>query len=50
VTLATGRDYSDVSPVRGVLHGGAKHKLHVAVTVSPVESGRAEIVAAPTMT
>ncbi len=37
VTLATGRDYSDVAPVRGVLHGGANHKLHVAVTVTPVE-------------
>ena len=37
VTLATGRDYSDVSPVRGVLHGGANHRLHVAVTVTPVE-------------
>jgi transglutaminase-like putative cysteine protease len=35
VTVATGRDYSDVSPLRGVLHGGANHKLHVAVTVSP---------------
>jgi transglutaminase-like putative cysteine protease len=42
VTLATGRDYSDVSPVRGVLHGGAKHKLHVAVTVAP-------LAAAPTI-
>jgi transglutaminase-like putative cysteine protease len=37
VTLATGRDYSDVAPVRGVLHGGANHKLHVAVTVTPVD-------------
>lgn len=37
VTVATGRDYSDVSPVRGVLHGGANHKLHVAVTVTPVD-------------
>ncbi|MBE7940581.1 MULTISPECIES: transglutaminase family protein [Ramlibacter] len=35
VVLATGRDYSDVSPVRGVLHGGANHSLSVAVTVSP---------------
>ncbi|HSI54315.1 MAG TPA: transglutaminase family protein [Ramlibacter sp.] len=35
VTLATGRDYSDVAPVRGVLHGGANHQLHVAVTVMP---------------
>lgn len=36
VTLATGRDYSDVAPVRGVLHGGANHKLRVAVTVTPI--------------
>jgi hypothetical protein len=36
--LATApRDYSDVSPLRGVIHGGARHKLRVAVTVSPVE-------------
>jgi transglutaminase-like putative cysteine protease len=38
VTVATGRDYSDVSPVRGVLHGGANHTLNVAVSVTPVES------------
>jgi transglutaminase-like putative cysteine protease len=37
VTLAVGRDYFDVAPVRGVLHGGGNHKLAVAVTVSPVE-------------
>ncbi|MNT17109.1 hypothetical protein D3C72_1522440 [compost metagenome] len=36
VTLAIGRDYSDVSPMRGVLHGGARHTLHVGVTVQPV--------------
>ena len=36
VTLATGRDYSDVSPIRGVIHGGAQHTLKVAVTVEPV--------------
>ncbi|HEY0200349.1 MAG TPA: transglutaminase family protein [Burkholderiaceae bacterium] len=36
VTLATGRDYSDVSPMRGVIHGGANHILHVAVTVEPL--------------
>lgn len=35
VRLATGRDYSDVSPVRGVIHGGANHTLRVAVTVTP---------------
>ena len=36
VTLAIGRDYSDVSPMRGVLHGGARHTLRVGVTVQPV--------------
>jgi transglutaminase-like putative cysteine protease len=38
VTVATGRDYSDVSPVRGVIHGGANHTLNVAVSVTPMES------------
>jgi transglutaminase-like putative cysteine protease len=38
VTLAVGRDYSDVSPVRGVIHGGERHTLNVGVTVEPVES------------
>jgi transglutaminase-like putative cysteine protease len=36
VTLATGRDFADVSPLRGVIHGGAHHDLHVAVTVLPL--------------
>lgn len=35
VTLAVGRDFSDVSPLRGVIHGGASHELKVAVTVTP---------------
>lgn len=35
VLLAVGRDYSDVSPVRGVIRGGGDHLLHVAVTVTP---------------
>jgi transglutaminase-like putative cysteine protease len=40
VTLATGRDFGDVSPVRGVIHGGASHTLTVGVTVEPLpESG-----------
>ncbi|HSW18503.1 MAG TPA: transglutaminase family protein [Ramlibacter sp.] len=38
VIVATGRDYADVSPVRGVIHGGANHTLRVAVTVAPVSS------------
>ncbi|MCF8161045.1 MAG: transglutaminase family protein [Polaromonas sp.] len=36
VTLALGRDFSDVSPIRGVIHGGASHTLQVGVTVEPV--------------
>jgi transglutaminase-like putative cysteine protease len=35
VTLATGRDFADVSPMRGVIQGGAQHTLKVGVTVAP---------------
>lgn len=37
VTLAIGRDYGDVAPLRGVIHGGASHTLEVRVTVEPIE-------------
>ena len=37
VTLATGRDFLDVSPMRGVIRGGARHALNVAVTVAPLD-------------
>ena len=37
VHLAQGRDYGDVSPIKGVIHGGADHKMNVAVTVMPAE-------------
>lgn len=33
VTLAWGRDYADVSPVRGVILGGGQHTLEVSVDV-----------------
>lgn len=33
VTIAIGRDYADVPPMRGVVHGGGEHTLKVAVTV-----------------
>ena len=36
ITVAWGRDYSDVSPIYGVLLGGARHTLHVAVDVIPL--------------
>jgi len=35
VTLAWGRDYADISPMRGVIQGGNSHQLKVAVTVMP---------------
>jgi transglutaminase-like putative cysteine protease len=37
VVLAWGRDYQDVSPVRGVVLGGGRHALSVAVDVVPPE-------------
>ncbi|MEO7274356.1 MAG: transglutaminase family protein [Vicinamibacterales bacterium] len=36
VTVAWGRDYGDVSPLRGILLGGHDHRLKVAVTVTPL--------------
>ena len=35
ITLAWGRDYGDVTPVKGVVMGGGIHKLSVSVDVSP---------------
>ena len=36
ITLAWGRDFADVSPLRGVILGGDEHELAVAVTVTPL--------------
>jgi transglutaminase-like putative cysteine protease len=36
VTVAWGRDYGDVSPVKGVILGGGTHTIAVAVEVLPV--------------
>ena len=35
VTLAVGRDFGDVTPLRGVIRGGAEHAMKVAVSVLP---------------
>ncbi len=35
VVVAYGRDFSDVTPLRGVILGGGKHSLRVAVSVLP---------------
>jgi len=36
ITLGWGRDFSDVSPLRGVITGGGAHQLIVGVSVIPV--------------
>lgn len=36
ITVAWGRDFSDVSPLRGVIVGGGQHQLSVRVSVAPV--------------
>jgi transglutaminase-like putative cysteine protease len=36
ITLSWGRDYNDVSPIRGVVQGGGEHHLSVSVEVEPV--------------
>jgi transglutaminase-like putative cysteine protease len=38
VTLAWGRDYGDVSPLRGLILAGGAHKLHVGVDMEPLDS------------
>lgn len=37
ISLAWGRDFSDVSPLRGVILGGGQHVLDVRVTVMPAD-------------
>ncbi len=37
ITVAHGRDFSDVSPVRGIITGGGKHTVGVGVDVEPVD-------------
>ncbi len=38
VTLAWGRDYGDVSPLRGLILGGGSHMLKVGVDMEPLDS------------
>jgi transglutaminase-like putative cysteine protease len=38
IVIAIGRDFGDVTPMRGVLLGGGRHELIVGVDVSPVET------------
>lgn len=43
VTLAYGRDYGDVTPLRGVIRGGGGHELSVQVTVMPWDEAPAQL-------
>lgn len=36
ITIAWGRDYDDISPVRGIVLGGRKHSLQVSVDMAPM--------------
>jgi transglutaminase-like putative cysteine protease len=36
VTVAWGRDYSDVCPIKGVFIGGGDHRMEVSVDVEPI--------------
>lgn len=36
VTVAWGRDYADVAPLKGVVFGGGAHRLEVSVDVEPL--------------
>jgi transglutaminase-like putative cysteine protease len=41
ITLAWGRDYDDVSPIKGIILGGGRHSVRVAVDVVPAEEMKA---------
>ncbi len=37
ITVAWGRDYSDVAPIHGIITGGSEHEVDVAVDVMPLD-------------
>jgi transglutaminase-like putative cysteine protease len=43
ITVAWGRDYSDVSPIRGVILGSGEHSLEVAVDVVPLAEADGDV-------
>ena len=38
ICLAQGRDFGDVSPLRGVIRGGGDHQFHIGVTVEEIDT------------
>jgi transglutaminase-like putative cysteine protease len=47
VAVAWGRDFGDVSPLRGVILGGGQHQLSVTVVVEAIEQASREAGAVP---
>ena len=43
ILVARGRDYDDVSPVKGVILGGGAHTITVSVDVRPIQVGDSEL-------
>ena len=44
ITLGWGRDYSDVTPLRGIVLGGGTQLLGVSVTVTPITRGQNNLI------
>jgi transglutaminase-like putative cysteine protease len=44
IVLAWGRDYDDVSPIKGVILGGGTHTVKVMVDIMPVSSGESPVL------
>jgi transglutaminase-like putative cysteine protease len=42
ITVAWGRDFGDVTPMRGVIIGGSRHDLRVSVDVAPIAPEESE--------
>ncbi|MFO0889065.1 MAG: transglutaminase family protein [Isosphaeraceae bacterium] len=47
IVLAWGRDYDDVSPIKGVILGGGSHTVKVEVAIAPIVAGEAQPLAPP---
>lgn len=39
ITVACGRDYADVNPLRGAVTGGGSQQVEIGVTMTPLEEG-----------
>jgi transglutaminase-like putative cysteine protease len=45
IILAWGRDYDDVSPIKGVILGGGTHTVKVEVEITPIAIGEGAVLA-----